>query len=233
MVAVRRPRRVEVHAAAPSTSPSRTARPSGATPRCGCRGRSGRPTATCRCCATSSTPWPPTSAGSSPSCRRPGCGTPASSSATGSTPPPRRTSPPTPRPTTGSWPPPASTAARDMAAEAAADAGPVPRTPSISADLADRTRAAFNEHYVSADGTIHSDAPTVYALAITFGLLDDRGRQLAGERLAEAGRRGRVPHPDRLRRHAVRHRRPDRAPGTSTTPTGCCCRPSARPGSTR
>ena len=41
------------------------------------------------------------------------------------------------------------------------------------AELADRTRRAFNEHYVKPDGTIHSDATTVYALAIVFGLLDD------------------------------------------------------------
>jgi alpha-L-rhamnosidase len=52
-------------------------------------------------------------------------------------------------------------------------------------DLAQRTRAAFNEHYVAADGRITSDAVTVYALAITFGLLDERDRDLAGERLAE------------------------------------------------
>ena len=51
--------------------------------------------------------------------------------------------------------------------------------------LADRTRAAFSEHYVSSDGTIASDAPTVYALAITFGLLDDDAAPLAGERLAK------------------------------------------------
>ena len=53
------------------------------------------------------------------------------------------------------------------------------------AGLADRTRAAFNEHYVQADGTIHSDAETTYALAIVFGLLDAEAEQLAGQRLAE------------------------------------------------
>jgi alpha-L-rhamnosidase len=52
------------------------------------------------------------------------------------------------------------------------------------AALAERTRAAFNEHYVSADGTVHSDAPTVYALAIAFGLLDPERRAPAGQRLA-------------------------------------------------
>jgi alpha-L-rhamnosidase len=41
--------------------------------------------------------------------------------------------------------------------------------------LADRTRAAFNEHYLSSDGRVHSDCPTVYALAICFGLLDPVG----------------------------------------------------------
>ncbi|MEV0678842.1 family 78 glycoside hydrolase catalytic domain [Actinosynnema sp. NPDC050436] len=52
------------------------------------------------------------------------------------------------------------------------------------AALADRTRAAFTEHYVREDGTVHSDAVTVYALAICFGLLDEPVRQRAGDRLA-------------------------------------------------
>ena len=52
-------------------------------------------------------------------------------------------------------------------------------------ELAASTRKAFNEHYVGADGRITSDAVTVYALAITFGLLDDSTRSLAGDRLAE------------------------------------------------
>jgi alpha-L-rhamnosidase len=50
--------------------------------------------------------------------------------------------------------------------------------------LADRTRAAFNEHYVS-DGRVQSDCTTVYALAICFGLLDEADRAAAGDRLAE------------------------------------------------
>jgi alpha-L-rhamnosidase len=50
--------------------------------------------------------------------------------------------------------------------------------------LAERTRAAFSEHYVSADGTVKSDAQTVYALAIVFALLDEPLRQKAGDRLA-------------------------------------------------
>jgi alpha-L-rhamnosidase len=43
---------------------------------------------------------------------------------------------------------------------------------------------AFNSHYVS-DGTVYSDCPTVYALAIVFGLLGDTDCKKAGERLAE------------------------------------------------
>jgi alpha-L-rhamnosidase len=53
------------------------------------------------------------------------------------------------------------------------------------ADLAQRTQAAFRDHYVNDDGTIHSDAQTAYALAIVFGLLDQESAQLAGKRLAE------------------------------------------------
>ncbi|MFJ2620332.1 family 78 glycoside hydrolase catalytic domain [Glutamicibacter sp. NPDC087344] len=45
-------------------------------------------------------------------------------------------------------------------------------------------RDAFNTHYVS-EGRIHSDAPTVYALAIVFGLLPEVEREAAGERLAQ------------------------------------------------
>ena len=53
------------------------------------------------------------------------------------------------------------------------------------ADLAGRTRDAFHKHYVHDDGTIESDAVTVYSLAIVFGLLDDHGSAQAGRRLAE------------------------------------------------
>jgi alpha-L-rhamnosidase len=51
--------------------------------------------------------------------------------------------------------------------------------------LAERTRAAFNDHYVNDEGTIHSDAQTAYTLAIAFGLLDEQTEELAGKRLAE------------------------------------------------
>ena len=99
--------------------------------------------------------------------------------------------------------------------------------------LADRTRAAFDEHYVTGDGTILSDCTTVYALAIVFGLLDEETEQLAGERLAELVAEERPPDLHRVRRYAVHHRRADARPATSTTPTACCSSASARPGSTR
>ena len=52
-------------------------------------------------------------------------------------------------------------------------------------ELADRTRTAFNAHYVDDAGRITSDCATVYALAICFGLLDLPAELAAGRRLAE------------------------------------------------
>ncbi|MDN4610143.1 family 78 glycoside hydrolase catalytic domain [Arthrobacter burdickii] len=53
-------------------------------------------------------------------------------------------------------------------------------------ELADRVREAFNEHYVTAQGTILSDCTTVYALALAFEVLDDEKKRLfAGRRLAQ------------------------------------------------
>ncbi len=51
--------------------------------------------------------------------------------------------------------------------------------------LATRTRDAFNEHFVSDEGVVTSDAVTVYALAIVFGLLDHDVLPRAGDRLAQ------------------------------------------------
>ncbi|WP_084105812.1 family 78 glycoside hydrolase catalytic domain [Demequina sp. NBRC 110056] len=54
------------------------------------------------------------------------------------------------------------------------------------AALADRSREAFLDAYVSPDGRIVSDAHTAYAIAITFGLLEgDPRRHAAGARLAQ------------------------------------------------
>jgi len=52
------------------------------------------------------------------------------------------------------------------------------------AALADRTRAAFNRHFV-ANGIVQSDCATSYALALHFGLLDGADRVRAAARLAE------------------------------------------------
>jgi alpha-L-rhamnosidase len=51
-------------------------------------------------------------------------------------------------------------------------------------ELADRMKAAFNEHYVEA-GIVRSDSTTVYSLAIVFGLVDGDDLRVAGNRLAE------------------------------------------------
>lgn len=51
-------------------------------------------------------------------------------------------------------------------------------------ERARRLRADFAAAYARSDGTIESDAPAVYALAIVFGLLDVAGEARAGARLA-------------------------------------------------
>ena len=81
-------------------------------------------------------------------------------------------------------------------------------------DLAERTRAAFNKHYVTEEVAIRSDCPTVYALAIHFDLLDSAGSPCGRQPVRGARRRERLPHRDRVRRHAVHRGRPyrDRPP---------------------
>lgn len=54
--------------------------------------------------------------------------------------------------------------------------------------LADHTLRAFTAAYVDAEGRILSDCATVYALAITFDLLDEATRPLAAQRLVEVVR---------------------------------------------
>ena len=71
--------------------------------------------------------------------------------------------------------------------------------------LADRTRAAFQEHYVSAEGRITSDCATVYALAIKFGLLKDPLLGRAGDRLVEIVRDSGYRVTTGFARHALRH----------------------------
>jgi alpha-L-rhamnosidase len=54
------------------------------------------------------------------------------------------------------------------------------------AQLADRTRRAFVETYVTPRGRMVSEGPTTYALALVFGIVDDEDlRQALGRRLAE------------------------------------------------
>ncbi|MCL8014900.1 glycoside hydrolase family 78 protein [Streptomyces sp. AS02] len=57
--------------------------------------------------------------------------------------------------------------------------------------LADEVRAAFQAEYVTGAGRMMCDAPTAYALALRFGLLDSEAqRARAGERLAQLARAG-------------------------------------------
>ncbi|WP_197538018.1 glycoside hydrolase family 78 protein [Actinoplanes missouriensis] len=51
--------------------------------------------------------------------------------------------------------------------------------------LADRVRAAFRREYVTDAGRIVNESATAYALAVTFGILDDDQLAKAGNRLAE------------------------------------------------
>jgi len=70
-----------------------------------------------------------------------------------------------------------------MVAEAAALTGRTDDAAEFTR-LAERTRQAFNRHYVQPDGTVTSDAPSVYALAVVFGLLHEPDLTRAGDRLA-------------------------------------------------
>lgn len=51
--------------------------------------------------------------------------------------------------------------------------------------LATRVRDAFRREYVTASGRLVNESATGYALALTFGLLDDDQRQKAGDQLAD------------------------------------------------
>ena len=51
--------------------------------------------------------------------------------------------------------------------------------------IATELHRAFNENYVSPDGTVASDCTTVYSLAIAFNLLSAEHETFAGNRLAE------------------------------------------------
>ncbi|GAA2099369.1 glycoside hydrolase family 78 protein [Microlunatus panaciterrae] len=51
-------------------------------------------------------------------------------------------------------------------------------------EIAARALAGFDAEYVSANGRVLSDCPTVYSLALVWSLLSDEQRSRAGERLA-------------------------------------------------
>ena len=68
-------------------------------------------------------------------------------------------------------------------------------------------RAAFARHYVAPDGRILSDTQTAYALAIVDGVLDDPKQRGPGDAWPNSWLQ-RLPHPNRLRRHSLRKRRP-------------------------
>ena len=90
---------------------------------------------------------------------------------------------------------------------------------------------AFNARVRRRDGTVRSDCTTAYTLAIVFDLFDPRST-LAGDRLADSGRRAATgSRPGSPARRTSAKRWP--GPATSTTRTHCCCRRSARRGSTR
>lgn len=76
----------------------------------------------------------------------------------------------------------------DLVARAAAVLGRGEEAEEFAALAAD-VRRAFHREYV-ADERIRSDCPTVYALAIVFGLLDAHDRAWAGHRLAQLVVRG-------------------------------------------
>ena len=80
-----------------------------------------------------------------------------------------------------------ATACAFRSATMVADAARVLAEPELAREfdgMAQALRVAFNAHYVD-DGIVQSDAATVYALAIAFGLLSGEDLDRAGARLAE------------------------------------------------
>ena len=139
------------------------------------------------------------------------CGTAASSSATGSTRRRRRTTRPRPRPTTASWRPPALLPQpRDRGGGGRA-ARATTTTPASSRHSRPGSGRPSTSTTCTTTARVRSDCPTVYALAIAFGLLDGAdGDSSPGTGWpswsAENGYR--IVH--RVRRDAVHHRRADR-----------------------
>ena len=72
----------------------------------------------------------------------------------------------------------------DLTAKAAAVVGDEEAAATYGA-LAAEVREAFRRRFVTSDGHVLSDAPTVYSQAIVWGLLDDEQLPFAGARLAD------------------------------------------------
>ena len=195
------------------SSVARTRPRSGATPPSGCRGRPGRPTAIGWRWPRPSRPWPPRPPGGGPALGEWAVGQGLPVRRTGLTRPPRRTTRPRRRRTRAWCRRPRSTAVARRVAAIARDARAGRRgRPLRGAGGAAAT--AFNEHYVTDEGRVLSDCPTVYALAIAFGLLDEPQRAVRRRSARRTRRRERLPDRDRVRRNAVHLRcaHPDRAP---------------------
>ena len=173
-----------VPAALPSLRRSAAPTPPGAMPRPSCRGCSTSASATSACCATqyaSMRDW--VDAVLARRERPRPLGAARCSSATGSTPRRRPTSPRRRRSTATSSRPPTSPGRCGIVADAAALLGEAADAEHY-ATLAERTRAAFVAEYVTPAGRMMSDAPTAYALALGFDLVTDAAHPHARSRPA-------------------------------------------------
>ena len=189
--------------------------------------------ATWACCARSSTAPARGSTSSSAWPARRVSGTPASSSATGSIPPRRRRTPPTPAPTATSSrrrTSPAPRARWRAMAEVLGLAEERERYAPPRRRGRGRLRGGVRRR------RRHDDQRRADRVRPRPRIRPDPrcrapGRRRGAPRRARA--RGRQPHRDRLRRHAARHRRAERARPRRQPPTTCCSSGSAPRGSTR
>lgn len=118
-----------------------------------------------------------------------------------------------------------------LAADAAAVLGRTSDREEFEA-LAERMKAAFNEHYVD-DGRIRSDFATVSALAIVFGLVDGDDRETGGALLARLVEDARYRHLDRICGNTVRYGRSHHDRPYRCRVPDCCSSARTRPAPTR
>ncbi len=168
-----------------TAGPRACRRPHGATRRSWCRGCCTNDSATSTCCGASTKACAPGSTRSPRSPARTIAGTPGSSSATGSTPPPRPTIQARPGPTRRSSRPPTTRTRHALSPRVAGVLGRDEDRRRYE-QLADRVVEAFNEEFVTVTGRLASDAQTAYAVALQFNLLVTEAQRVrAGRRLAE------------------------------------------------